>query len=118
MPPVNHVLSGPAADPALPSEPVDRLIAVADAALAIAEGVPGDRPHPNATAPVLLSCLADDRARPVAAAHPALPPRVIVELLSDPDRQVAEAAAGNPSLPPAVMTHLVTGIDEPFTNGG
>jgi hypothetical protein len=43
---------------------------------------------------------------------------VIVELLSDPDRQVAEAAAGNPSLPPAVMTHLVTGIDEPFTNGG
>lgn len=74
--------------------------------------------HPNATAPVLLSCLADARARPVAAAHPALPPRVIVELLSDPDRQVAEAAAGNPSLPPAVMTRLVTGVDGPFTNGG
>ncbi|MFF3419150.1 hypothetical protein ACFYW9_31385 [Streptomyces sp. NPDC002698] len=144
---MNHVLSGLAANPALPSELVDRLIAVADADLAIDLASREDLSHaqavallardersgvrlaregrltaadvdPNATAPVLLFCLADDRARPVAAAHPALPPRVIVELLSDPDRQVAEAAAGNPSLPSAVMTRLVTGIEEPFTNAG
>ncbi|MER5401098.1 hypothetical protein [Streptomyces sp. NPDC002599] len=148
---MNHVLSGLAANPALPSELVDRLIAVADADLAIDLAGREDLSHaqavallardersgvrlaregrltaaaaaadvaPNATAPVLLFCLADDRARPVAAAHPALPPRVIVELLSDSDRQVAEAAAGNPSLPSAVMTRLVTGVEEPFTNAG
>jgi uncharacterized protein (DUF2336 family) len=63
--------------------------------------------HRNATAPALLACLADKRARPIAAGHPALPPPVIVELLTDTDWQVVEAAAANPSLPPAVMSDLV-----------
>ena len=63
--------------------------------------------HPRATAPALLACLADGRARAVAAAHPALPPSVIVELLADADGQVVEAAAANPSLPLAVMVDLV-----------
>ncbi|MGW3568926.1 hypothetical protein ACWDSL_34570 [Streptomyces sp. NPDC000941] len=63
--------------------------------------------HRGATASALLACLADRRARPVAAGHPALPPPVIAELLADTDRQVAEAAAANPSLPLAVMSDLV-----------
>ncbi|MDT0567310.1 hypothetical protein RM704_07515 [Streptomyces sp. DSM 3412] len=62
--------------------------------------------HPRATAPALLPCLADERARPLAARHPALPPTVVVELLSDPADPVAEAAAANPSLPLAVMEEL------------
>ncbi|MGW6740280.1 hypothetical protein ACWGDX_05965 [Streptomyces sp. NPDC055025] len=37
----------------------------------------------------------------------ALPPPVIVALLSDADGQVAEAPAANPSLPLAVMKDLV-----------
>ncbi|SES48813.1 hypothetical protein [Actinokineospora terrae] len=63
--------------------------------------------HPNATAPALLACLADDRARPLAAAHPALPPKTISELLTDDDEWTAQAAAANPSLPPEVMASLV-----------
>lgn len=63
--------------------------------------------HPNATAPALLCCLADPKSRPVAAGHPALPSRVVVELLSDDDQQVVEAAAANPALPLAVMAELV-----------
>ncbi|WP_405708228.1 MULTISPECIES: hypothetical protein [unclassified Streptomyces] len=63
--------------------------------------------HRGATASALLVCLTDERARPVAAGHPALPPPVIVELLTDADRNVAEAAAANPSLPPAVMSDLI-----------
>lgn len=63
--------------------------------------------HPDATAPALLACLSDRRARPVAARHPALPPAVVVELLADDDAEVVEAAAANPSLPPAVMRSLV-----------
>ncbi|MFF7275222.1 hypothetical protein [Streptomyces griseorubiginosus] len=63
--------------------------------------------HRRATAPALLLCLPDERARPVAAGHPALPPPVITELLADPDERVAEAAAANPSLPPAVMSELL-----------
>ncbi|MFD3374235.1 MULTISPECIES: hypothetical protein [unclassified Streptomyces] len=63
--------------------------------------------HRNATAQALIVCLADKRARPVAAGHPALPPPVIVELLTDADWQVIEAAAANPSLPLAVMSDLV-----------
>ncbi|MET9893223.1 hypothetical protein ABZZ47_24000 [Streptomyces sp. NPDC006465] len=63
--------------------------------------------HRNATAPTLLACLADERARPIAAGHPALPPSVIVELLTDADGAVVEAAAGNPSLPLAVLSDLV-----------
>ncbi|PJN34187.1 hypothetical protein CG717_06655 [Streptomyces sp. CB02613] len=63
--------------------------------------------HRGATASALLVCLADKQARPVAASHPALPPPVIVELLTDADWRVGEAAAANPSLPPAVMSYLV-----------
>jgi hypothetical protein len=63
--------------------------------------------HRNATAQALLACLADERARPIAASHPALPPQVIAELLTDTDWQVVEAAAANPSLPLAVMSALV-----------
>jgi hypothetical protein len=63
--------------------------------------------HRNATAPALLACLSDRQARPIAARHPALPPQVIVTLLSDDDWQVVEAAAANPSLPLAVMPELV-----------
>ncbi|MFF3581223.1 hypothetical protein [Streptomyces mirabilis] len=62
--------------------------------------------HRNATAPSLLACLTDRRARPLAAAHPSLPAPVIVELLSDAEGHVAEAAAANPSLPAAVMLKL------------
>ncbi|MGW0883081.1 hypothetical protein [Streptomyces sp. NPDC002671] len=61
----------------------------------------------GATASALLVCLADKKARPLAAGHPALPPPVIVELLADTDWQVVEAAAANPSLPPAMMSDLV-----------
>ncbi|WP_218002744.1 hypothetical protein [Nocardia brevicatena] len=64
--------------------------------------------HPNATAPSLLACLADRKARRIAAGHPALPSPVIVDLLTaDDDWQVVEAAAANPSLPRAVMYELV-----------
>ncbi|MFJ7587791.1 hypothetical protein ACIQZO_10455 [Streptomyces sp. NPDC097617] len=63
--------------------------------------------HPRATGPALLACLADRTARPLAAAHPALPPEAVVDLLSDEDRWVTEAAAGNPALPPAVMERLI-----------
>ncbi|MFD9251463.1 hypothetical protein [Streptomyces bottropensis] len=62
--------------------------------------------HPRATGPALLACLADERARPLAAGHPALPPQVVTDLLTDPDPQVAQAAAANPSLPPAEMERL------------
>ncbi len=64
--------------------------------------------HRNATARALLPCLADARARRVAAGHPALPERTIVELLEDADWQVVEAAAANPSLPSAVMSRLTS----------
>ncbi|WP_055530736.1 hypothetical protein [Streptomyces graminilatus] len=66
--------------------------------------------HPHATPGALLACLGDARdvrARAVAAAHPALPPPAIVELLADDDEGVAEAAASNPSLPRAVMRSLL-----------
>ncbi|MFF9090595.1 hypothetical protein ACF1BE_30235 [Streptomyces sp. NPDC014991] len=68
--------------------------------------------HPHAAGPALLACLADGRARPVAAGHPALPLQVIVGLLADDDWRVVEAAAANPSLPSAVMADLV-----PWTPG-
>lgn len=64
--------------------------------------------HPCATAPALLACLTDGRARRVAAGHPALPPSAIRELLTDPDWLVVEAAAANPSLPREAMSALVT----------
>lgn len=66
--------------------------------------------HPNAPAQALLACLADGRARAVAAGHPTLPAPVVVALLADDDWQVVEAAAANPSLPVAVMAELVVGL--------
>ncbi|MFJ4368998.1 hypothetical protein ACIP4S_33380 [Streptomyces chartreusis] len=60
--------------------------------------------HPHAPAPALLACLTDEQARPLAAAHPNLPPAVTAELLTDNNDQVAEAAASNPSLAPTVMS--------------
>ncbi|MEU6865164.1 hypothetical protein ABZ924_18075 [Streptomyces sp. NPDC046876] len=65
--------------------------------------------HPHAPAGALLVCLQDERARCDAAAHPALPPSVLVVLLADTDLAVARAAAANPSLPPRVMEELVDG---------
>ncbi|MFF0739428.1 hypothetical protein ACFYVL_03410 [Streptomyces sp. NPDC004111] len=63
--------------------------------------------HPRATAPVLLACLTDKRARRTAAARPELPPSALVTLLSDPDPQTARTAAANPSLPREVMAELL-----------
>ncbi|MFC9243783.1 hypothetical protein ACFT7S_06940 [Streptomyces sp. NPDC057136] len=63
--------------------------------------------HRQATATALLACLPVQQARPLAAGHPALPPTVVAELLTDPDWQVVEAAAANPSLPRSVMSALV-----------
>ncbi|WP_327733832.1 DUF2336 domain-containing protein [Streptomyces nojiriensis] len=63
--------------------------------------------HPHATGPALLACLEDRTSRPLAAAHPALPPEAVTGLLADEDRWVAQEAAGNPSLPRAVMLDLV-----------
>ncbi|MGW0845123.1 hypothetical protein ACWD26_34295 [Streptomyces sp. NPDC002787] len=63
--------------------------------------------HPHATATALLVCLKDERARPLAAGHPALPPQVVADLLTDTDGWVAEAAAANPSLPVTVMRELM-----------
>lgn len=64
--------------------------------------------HRRATAPALLACLESGRARRIAAGHPALPPAVIVGLLTDSDPEVAEAAAANPSLPPRTMLELLS----------
>ncbi|MFD4527053.1 hypothetical protein ACFWP7_24590 [Streptomyces sp. NPDC058470] len=93
---------------------IAKVAANPDASAALLEDLAGHEPpghkvfreiarHPNATAPALLACLASRDARSLAAGHPALPPHVIVELLSHDDRQVAKAAAANPSLPPVVM---------------
>lgn len=62
--------------------------------------------HPQASGETLLLCLEDVRARHLAAAHPALPVPMIVELLGD--EFTAGPAAANPSLPVAVMEELVS----------
>ncbi|WP_328952569.1 hypothetical protein [Kitasatospora purpeofusca] len=63
--------------------------------------------HHHATAPVLLACLTDRQARPIAAGHKALLPTTVVELLAEDNRHVVEAASANPSLPPAPILELV-----------
>ncbi|MEU9167571.1 hypothetical protein AB0D34_07200 [Streptomyces sp. NPDC048420] len=97
---ISKVATNPDASPALLEDLTRHVPPVPKAFREIAQ-------HSNATGPALLACLADRRARPLAAGHPALPPPVIVELLADDDCRVAEAAAANPSLPPAVMWELV-----------
>jgi hypothetical protein len=96
------VAANPDASAALLQDVVRREPVVRKAFRAIAQ-------HPNVTAPALLACLGDTRARPLAAGHPALPPSAVAELLADDDWRTAEAAAANPSLPLAVMTALVAG---------
>lgn len=61
----------------------------------------------DAPAAALEICLSDPRARPIAAAHPALPVDRIVELLHDADGSVATAAATNPSLPVSEMDRII-----------
>lgn len=89
-----------------------------DASPALLEDLAGRRPpvrkalreiarHRHATPAALLPCLEDARTRPVAAAHPALPPPLVAALLTDADRQTALSAAANPSLPPSAMSRLV-----------
>ncbi|MER6449017.1 hypothetical protein [Streptomyces venezuelae] len=96
---------------------LSRVAANPDASGALLELVTRHRPgvrgalkavaeHARATGPALLACLADRTARPLAAAHRALPPEAITELLADEDPWVAQTAAANPSLPPAVMARL------------
>ncbi|WP_236075620.1 hypothetical protein [Streptomyces coffeae] len=63
--------------------------------------------HPHATPRALAVCLTDPRARPLAAAHPALPSHIATDLLTDSDDEVAEAAATNPALPRATMDQLI-----------
>ncbi len=86
--------------PDLPADVVERL--AADPTPGMPAAIAAQH---NASVPVLLRCLADPQARPIAARHPALPPDRIAELLTDPDQQVAEAAAANPSLPNDDTTH-------------
>ncbi|OKJ91834.1 hypothetical protein [Streptomyces sp. CB02400] len=98
-----RVVTGVAANPDTPAELLEDL---ARPQRAVRRALRDIARHRNATARALLPCLADARARHVAAGHPALPERTIVELLEDDDRQVVEAAAANPSLPGAVMSRL------------
>ncbi|WP_225636127.1 hypothetical protein [Streptomyces solaniscabiei] len=99
-----QVLANVAANPDAPAALLEELVRYEPAARRVYREVAR---HRRATASALLICLADERARPVAAGHPALPPSVIAKLLSDADWQVVEAAAANPSLPPALMSDLL-----------
>ncbi|CAL9425525.1 hypothetical protein SUDANB15_01928 [Streptomyces sp. enrichment culture] len=99
-----RVVAGVAANPDAPSALLEDLARRERAVRRALRDIAG---HRNATARALLPCLADERARRVAAGHPALPEQAIAELLGDGDRQVVEAAAANPSLPGAVMSRLV-----------
>ncbi|MER5931074.1 hypothetical protein [Streptomyces sp. NPDC002054] len=65
--------------------------------------------HPRATARALCACLADGRARRLAAGRPELPVPDLLRLLTDRDWRVVEAAAANPALPAGVMADLVAG---------
>ncbi|MFI9101645.1 hypothetical protein ACIGXA_14090 [Streptomyces fildesensis] len=65
--------------------------------------------HPSATAETLLICLEHRDGRRHAVRHPAMPPALLVELLADPDWEVASGAAGNSALPTAAMERLLDG---------
>ncbi|BCY05126.1 DUF2336 domain-containing protein [Actinoplanes sp. L3-i22] len=94
-----------------PDAPGDLLLELARTEPRVPKALREIARHPNAGAEALEICLAavGERARPIAAAHPALAPERVAELLADPDPQVAESAAGNPSLPVAEMTRLILG---------
>jgi hypothetical protein len=63
--------------------------------------------HRSAEPRTLLLCLENHRARPIAAAHPHLPPHVLRGLVYDERASVACNAAGNPSLPVEAMQELL-----------
>jgi hypothetical protein len=77
----------------------------------VRKAVRGVAAHPHATGPTLALCLSDDRARRVAARHPALRSDTVVALLRDPDPCVVEAAAANPALPRSAMAELLRAED-------
>ncbi|GHJ42861.1 hypothetical protein Cs7R123_02030 [Catellatospora sp. TT07R-123] len=62
--------------------------------------------HDGAPADALLACLTDERARWLAAGHPALRAETVIALLADDDLGVAARAAANPALPGRVMSEL------------
>ncbi|MFC0598005.1 hypothetical protein [Streptomyces palmae] len=99
-----HVLAKVAANPDAPPALLEDLVRHQPAAQKAFREIAR---HPRATTPALLVCLADKRARSMAAGHPALPPAVIAELLADADWQVVEAAAANPSLPLDAVSGLL-----------
>jgi hypothetical protein len=93
-----------------PDAPGDLLLDLAREAPRVPKVLREIARHPNAGAEALEICLAEtgERARPIAAGHPALPPDRVAELLADPDPLVAESAAGNPSLPISEMARLIS----------
>ncbi|WTW92537.1 hypothetical protein OG216_03720 [Streptomycetaceae bacterium NBC_01309] len=92
----SRVLAGVARNPDASPELLDRLTAHEPPVRAVFRTVAR---RPDATAAALERCLADSKARELAAEHPALPEQTITALLADPDPLVAAAAARNPSLP-------------------
>ncbi|MFJ4776861.1 hypothetical protein [Streptomyces sp. NPDC088762] len=100
-----------------PGAPADLLAELARLEPPVRKALKAIASHPNATAEALRPCLADPKAGPLAAAHPALPPALLVELLDGADEAVAEAAAANPALPAATMARLLTASTEPGVTG-
>ncbi|WP_344452678.1 hypothetical protein [Actinomadura kijaniata] len=74
-----RVAAGIAANPGAPAALLEVLVRREPVAKALREIAR----RPDATAALLLACLADRRARRVAAGHPALPPGALVALLDD-----------------------------------
>ncbi|MFE3638934.1 hypothetical protein [Streptomyces sp. NPDC059168] len=127
---MNHVLCGLAANPALPPELVDRLIAIADADvaadLALREGL-------SRTQAVALASRVGETAVPLAYqglltaadVDPVAQPHVALALLderagdpawarllaADPDVELREKLASCPELPPDVMETLAADSD-------
>ncbi|WIM96760.1 hypothetical protein ACTOB_000222 [Actinoplanes oblitus] len=91
-----------------PEAPADLLLDLARRDPRVPKALREIARHPNAGAAALECCLTDERARPIAAGHPALPPDRVAELLGDADPRVAESAAGNPSLPIPEMSRLIS----------
>ncbi|MCM0676322.1 hypothetical protein NCC78_16740 [Micromonospora phytophila] len=99
-----RVSSRVARNPSCPPELLEHLVAHAGEVRRIHREVAR---HPRATGATLVRCLTDERARAVAARHPALDPGTLLVLLDAPDPDVAEAAAANPSLPRPTMERLL-----------